>query len=408
MEQRIKKYAKLLIEVGLNVQRGQPVVISSPVDCAEFARLCAEEAYNAGCREVFMNWSDDQLGRMKYLRGDDRIFDSVPSWRADFYNMLSEEGAAWLSIYSEDPEAMSGVDPDRIRRANVASGAALKPFRNRQMVNFFPWCIASIPTLAWAKKVFPDVSDSEAMDKLWTAILDASRVFEDTDPIKEWEDHCHRLSERVRILNDYSFDHLEYRNSLGTDLTIKLPANHVWLGGSEETQGGLPFCANIPTEEVFCAPLKTGVDGIVYASRPLVINGNIVDGFFFKLENGKIVDIQAEKGLEFLKSAIAVDEGASYLGEVALVPYHSPISESGLLFYNTLFDENAACHLAFGEGYPCVKDGANMSREELTACGINDSIMHEDFMVGTPDLSITGVTKDGQRIPVFLDGDFAF
>ncbi len=408
MEQKLKKYAELLIKVGLNVQKGQPVVISSPVDCADFARLCAEEAYNAGCREVYMNWSDDQITRMKYLHGADEIFDTVPQWRADFYNSVSAEGAAWLSIYSEDPEAMNGVDPDRIRRSSIASGKAIKPYRDRQMLNFFPWCIASVPTLAWAKKVFPDVSEDEAMDMLWDAILDSSRVFDNSDPVREWEDHCKNLSERVRILNDYAFDHLEYKNSLGTDLTIKLPENHIWMGGSEETQDGRTFCANIPTEEVFCAPVKTGVDGIVYASKPLVINGNIVDNFSFKLENGKIVDVQAEKGLKFLKSAIAVDDGASYLGEVALVPYHSPISQSGLLFYNTLFDENASCHLAFGEGYPCLKDGAGMSREELSANGINDSIMHEDFMIGTPDLSIIGVTKDGQRIPVFVDGDFAF
>ena len=406
---RISKYAKLLIRVGLNVQKGQPVVISSPVDCADFARLCAEEAYNAGCREVIMNWTDDKLGRMKYLHADNEIFDSVPQWRADMYNSLSEEGAAWLSIYSEDPEAMNGVDPDRIRRASVASGKALKPYRDRQMVSFFPWCIASVPTTAWAKKVFPNASDDEAIDKLWNAILDASRVFEDTDPVKEWEEHCANLKRHVDILNEYDFDYLEYRNSLGTDLTVKLPENHIWQGGSEETQTTkIPFCANIPTEEVFSAPLKTGVDGVVYASKPLVINGTIVDKFSFKLEKGKIVDVQAEVGLEMLKSAISVDEGASYLGEVALVPYHSPISQSGLLFYNTLFDENAACHIAFGEGYACVKGGADMTRDELTAAGINDSIMHEDFMVGTPDLSVIGVTKDGRRIPVIVDGDFAF
>ncbi|MBQ6540213.1 MAG: aminopeptidase [Oscillospiraceae bacterium] len=406
---RISKFAKLLIKVGLNVQKGQPVVITCPVDCADFARLCAKEAYDAGCREVIMNWADDQMVRMKYLHAYDSIFDTVPQWRADMYNSLSAEGAAWLVIHSEDPESMNGVDPERLRRSSVASGKALKPYRDRQMVNFFPWCIASVPSLAWAKKVFPCISDEEAMDKLWNAILDASRVFEDTDPVKEWEEHCETLRRHVEIMNGYDFEYLEYKNSLGTDLTVKLPENHIWAGGSEETQvSKIPFCANIPTEEIFGAPLKTGVDGVVYASKPLVINGTIVDKFSFRLEKGKIVDVQAEVGLEMLKSAIAVDEGASYLGEVALVPYHSPISQSGLLFYNTLFDENAACHIAFGEGYACVKGGTEMTRDELTAAGINDSIMHEDFMVGTPDLSVIGVTKDGRRIPVMVDGDFAF
>lgn len=408
MKQKLKKYAELLIKTGLNVQKGQSVVISSPVDCADFARLCADEAYNAGCREVYMNWSDDQITRIKYLYGANEIFDNIPSWRADFYNSVSAEGAAWLSIYSEDPEAMSGVDPDRIRRSSIASGKAIKPYRDRQMLNFFPWCIASVPTPAWAKKVFPDVSEAEAMDKLWDAILNASRVFDDSDPVNEWEAHCNKLSERVHILNSYAFKQLEYKNSLGTDLTIQLPENHLWMGGSEKTQNGINFCANIPTEEVFCAPYKTGVNGTVYASKPLVINGNIVDNFSFRLENGKIVEVNAKTGLEVLKSAINVDEGSSYLGEVALVPYHSPISQSGLLFYNTLFDENASCHLAFGEGYPCLKDGENMSREELSEHGINDSIMHEDFMIGTADLTITGITADGRRIPVFIDGDFAF
>ena len=406
MEDRISKFAKLLIKVGLNVQKGQPVVISSPVDCADFARLCAEEAYNAGCREVIMNWGDDKLTRMKYLRADDSIFDTVPQWRADMYNSLSAEGAAWLSIYSEDPESMNGVDPERIKRSSIASGKAIKPFRDRQTLNFFPWCIASVPTLNWAKKVFPDASDDEAMDKLWNAILDASRIFD--DPCREWEEHCKLLSDRVEKINNYAFDHLEYKNSLGTDLTVKLPEGHIWAGGSEKAQSGVPFCANIPTEEVFSAPLKTGVDGVVYASKPLVINGNIVDKFSFRLEGGKIVEVNAEQGLDILKAAISVDEGSSYLGEVALVPYHSPISQSGLLFFNTLFDENASCHLAFGEAYPCVEGGDKMSREELNARGINDSIMHEDFMVGTPDLSIVGVTKAGERIPVFVDGDFAF
>lgn len=408
MQQRIRAYADLLIGVGLNVQKGQQLVISSPVDCAPFARMCADAAYAAGCREVFMNWSDDHMTRAKYLHADEAVFDNFPSWRADFYNKLSAEGTAWLSIYAEDPETLSGVDPDRIRRSSIASGGAIKPFRDRQTANFFPWCVASVPTEAWAKKVFPEKTGDEAVELLWDAILTASRVYEGGDPVNEWREHCARLKSRVNTLNSLNLRYLHYTNSLGTDLTIELPETHFWEGGSESAASGLPFCANIPTEEVFTAPLRSGVNGVVYATRPLVVNGDIAKNFSFRFENGKIVEIKAERGQHLLETATKVDDGASYLGEVALVPYDSPISNSGILFYNTLFDENASCHLAFGDSYPCVKGGAEMSKEELTAMDLNDSITHEDFMVGSPDLSITGTTRDGREVPVFVNGNFAF
>ena len=406
---RIEAYAKLLVRVGANVQKGQTVVITSSVDTAEFARLCVKEAYEAGARDVVMRWTDDEVTRLRYMGADDAVFDEFPHWRADMVNELSEAGACWLMIDSDDPDALSGVDPDKIRRAAISSNAKVKPYRDRMMTNFCAWSIGAVPNVKWARKVFPNTPDDEAVEKLWNAILDASRVYADGDPVKEWDEHVARLQLRVKILNDYNFERLEYKNSLGTDLTVRLPENHVWVGGSELTQTERrPFNPNIPTEEIFTSPLKDGVDGVVFASKPLVLNGTVVDKFSFRLEKGKIVDIKAEVGLDALKSAISTDEGASHLGEAALVPYHSPISQSGILFYNTLFDENAACHLAFGEAYPCLKGGDGMSREELTAAGLNDSIMHEDFMVGTPDLSIIGVTHDGERIPVFVDGDFAF
>lgn len=408
MTERIKAYARLLIEVGLNIQKGQPLVISSPVDCAPFARLCASAAYKAGCKEVFMNWTDDYMTREKYLHGDDSIFDMFPSWTAEFYNTVSAMGAGWLGISASDPEALSGVDPDRIRRASIASGNAIKPFRKRQMTNFFPWCVASVPTAAWAKKVYPNLEEKDAVTKLWLAILDAVRVYENDDPVKQWHTHTANLQKRVDMLNHYNFKYLKYKNSLGTDLTVELPENHIWEGGSEQTESGIDFCANMPTEEVFTAPKRDGVNGIVYASKPLVVNGNIAEGFSFQLKDGKITEITAKKGKELLEKAIAVDEGSAYLGEVALVPYDSPISNSNTLFYNTLFDENASCHLAFGEAYPCIKDGAKMTPEELKKAGLNTSFSHEDFMVGTSDLEITGVTHDGKEIPVFQNGNFAF
>ena len=406
--ERIKSYAKLLIEVGLNVKKGQPVVISSPVDCAPFARMCASCAYDAGCREVIMNWTDDYMTREKYLRAEDAIFDSVHPWVADMRNTVSAQGAAWLSIYATDPETLSGVDPDRIRRANIAAGKATKPSRDRQMINFFPWCIASVPTTSWAKKVFPEKSEEEAVEALWDSILTAVRVYEGGDPVKEWQEHCRSLKARIKILNDYNFKYLKYRNSLGTDLTVELPEGHFWEGGNELTPDGTKFCANMPTEEVFTAPKKDGVNGIVYASKPLAIDGDIVENFHMVIQDGKIVETHADRGQKILDNAISVDAGASFLGEVALVPYDSPISNSGVLFFNTLFDENASCHLAFGEAYPCIQGGNEMSREELDARGLNYSIAHEDFMIGTPDLSIIGITQDGREIPVFTDGNFAF
>ncbi len=408
MTDRIKSYAKLLIEVGVNLQKGQSLVISSPVDCAPFARLCASAAYDAGCREVFLNWSDDYMTREKYLRADESIFDSYPSWTAEFYNKTSEMGCGWLAISASDPEVLSGVDPERVRRASVSSGNAVKPFRQRQMTDFFPWCIASVPTASWAKKVYPDLSESEAIDKLWCTILDAVRVYENDDPVKQWQDHRNNLKKRRETLTNYNFKYLKYKNSLGTDLTIELPENHIWEGGGDTTEGGIPFCANMPTEEVFTAPKRDGVNGIVYSSKPLVVNGSIADNFSFTLKDGKIVEIKAEKGQELLEKAIAVDEGSAYLGEVALVPYDSPISNSKTLFYNTLFDENASCHLAFGEAYPCIKGGSKMSEEELKAAGLNSSFSHEDFMIGTKDLEIIGVTHEGEEIPVFINGNFAF
>ncbi len=408
MKKKINEYAELLINTGLRVESGMTVVLSGPVECAPFLRLCAEKAYDAGCREVIANWSDDALSRLKYMRADDSVFNSVHKWTSDFYNSVTEKNCAWLAISASDPKALSGVAPDKINRSSAAMGKALKPFRDRQMSNFYPWCVAAAPTAAWAKKVFPSLTDEDAVSHLWHAILDCSRVSGENNSTSEWIAHTSLLKTRVKALNAYDFTVLHYNNSLGTDLTVELPENHFWEGGGEKTSGGHDFCANIPTEEVFTAPKRSGVNGIVFASRPLVINGDIAEDFSFQFENGRLVDIQAKRGKELLESAVSIDEGASYLGEVALVPYDSPISRSGLLYFNTLFDENASCHLALGEAYPCVRGGASMTSDQRRSAGLNYSLVHEDFMIGTPDLSITGTTRDGRIVPVFKDGNFVF
>ena len=407
MEEKLREYAALLIQVGLNVQPGQTLIISSPVECAHFARLCASSAYDAGCREVVMNWHDDLLGREKFLRADEAVFDEVPEWRRCFFNDYARQGAAYLSIAAEDPENLQGVDPDRLIRSQRAGGEALKDFYGLQMASGFPWCIASIPIPSWARRVFPGVSDEEAMEKLWDAIFYTMRITGDGKSAQRWQEHIANLAERKAKLNELNFRSLHYTNALGTDLTVELPEGHVWEAGDDQTPAGVPFVANMPTEEVFTSPMRDGVNGVVYASMPLVNDGNIIDGFHFVVKDGKIVEAHAEKGEEFLKAAISVDEGASHFGDGALVPYDSPISNLKLLFYNTLFDENAACHIAFGEAYPCLKGGREMDKDELKARGLNDSITHVDFMVGTRDLRVVGTTHDGREIPVFVDGNFA-
>lgn len=407
MEEKLREYARLLVQVGLNVQKGQTLVISSPVECAFFARLCAAEAYDAGCREVVMNWSDDALGRMKYLHAEDSVFDTVPLWRRHFYNDYALEGAAYLAISASDPENLKGVDPSRLVRSQQASGKALKDFDRLQMSSGFPWCIASIPIPAWARKVFPDLPEAETMDKLWEAIFRSVRISGDGGAVEKWRAHLDTLGRRVDRLNQLNLKSLHYVNSLGTDLTVELPEGCVWEAGNDRTLSGVPFIANIPTEEIFTAPLKTGVNGVVYASLPLAHDGHIIDKFHFVVKEGKIVEARAEQGEEALKAAISVDEGAAYFGEVALVPYDSPISNQKILFYNTLFDENAACHIAFGEAYPCIEGGRQMTKEQLKERGLNDSITHVDFMVGTADLTITGTTRDGREVPIFVNGNFA-
>jgi len=406
-EAKLKEYARLLVEVGVNVQKGQTLVLSSPVECADFARLCAKAAYDAGCREVVPDWYDVALMREKYLRAAEAVFDEFPAWRAQFLTGYAEGGAASLSVGGADPEALRGVDPDRMTRANRAAEKPLERYRHMEMACLVPWCIGSIPVPGWAKKVFPDCPEDEAMEKLWDAIFASVRVTGDGNAVERWREHLALLEARKNKLNALRFRSLRFTNSLGTDLSVELPEGHLWAAGASRTPQGQVFVCNMPTEEIFTAPKRTGVNGVVYAALPLVESGNIIEGFHFVVKEGKIVEYHAERGEEYLREAISLDEGASYFGEVALVPYDSTISNMGVLFYDTLFDENARCHLAFGEAYPeCIEGGQEMSREELNARGLNDSMQHADFMIGTADLSVVGTTWAGEEIPVFADGNF--
>lgn len=404
----LEKYAELIVKTGINIQQDQILVISSPIECAFFTRQISEIAYKSGAKDVVISWNDELFSKIRFLNAPEKVFEEFPEWQKEFYLSYAKQGAAFLTISASDPELMKEVNPDRILKSRRTSNIALAEYRDKLMSNKNVWSIVSVPTIAWAKKVFPNHSEEEAVDKLWEYIFKAVRADMD-DPVHAWNEHKNNLKKRMAYLNDNNFKYLKYKNSLGTDLEIELPENHLWLGGSDYTPEGLEFIANIPTEEVFTLPKKNGVNGTVVSSMPLNSNGNLIENFSLTFKEGKIVDFKAEKGYDTLKSIIETDEGSHYLGEVALVPYDSPISNLRTIFYNTLFDENASCHLAIGNAYPiCIKNGENMSKEDLENIGANTSLAHVDFMVGTKDLEIIGVTSDGKEIQVFKDGNFAF
>ena len=410
MEDRQSKYFELIICSGVNIQKGQLLVIRAQVENAPQVRALAKEAYKAGAKKVIVRWDDDELERLTFMNGDDAIFDVCDSWLKTMMDQASQEGAAFLTLVSSDPESLKGVDTDRVIRSRVAFNTALKAHRNRLMSNECRWCIAAVPSKAWAKRVFPLAkSGKKAVEKLWEAILAASRVDEDGDAIANWEAHTSLLKKRGDKMNRYNFSALHLQSKNGTDLTVGLAPGHIWEGGVEVDTKGTVFSANIPTEELFTCPDRGRVDGVVKSTKPLIYQGNLIDNFTIWFEKGKAVRVEAEKGQDLLEKIIAVDEGAAYLGEIALVPYHSPISQSGVLFYNTLFDENAACHLAFGEAYPgTVKGALGKSDKERIKMGVNKSGVHEDFMIGASDMTITGIKQDGKKVKVFKDGDFVF
>ena len=406
MQDRIKEYAALIVRVGANVQKGQTVVVSGSVDNAGFVRILAEECYDAGAREVVVRWKDDALGRMKYLRADGAVFDTLPKWLVEFMNGYAKEQAALIGIMDDDPELLQGVDPDRLQRWGRASGEALKEYIDAQMRNKFAWCGVSIPSPAWAKKVFPGVGEREAVERLWDAIFKSVHVG-GGDAVEIWRKKVETMAQRAETLTKFNFDKLIYKNALGTDLTVGLPEGHKWVACGDKARTGFHFVANMPTEEIFTLPDRNRADGVLYASKPLSLKGNMINDIVFTFKAGRIVGAKASSGLDVLEKELDLDEGARYLGEVALVPYDSPINQMDILFYNTLFDENASCHFAFGKAYPAFLDGA-LPEDEQKKRGANDSFTHVDFMAGTEDLTITGVTKDGKEIPVFTGGNFAF
>ncbi len=411
MEQKLLElYAAFAVKSGVNVQKNQTLIINCPLDAAFFGRLCAGEAYKAGARDVVVHYRDERLNRIRLDKAGLEALEDVKPWRLAGYMDYIESagGACVLSIAADDPEIYKGLDTAKIEKAQQANSRAMQPYVNHMMANGMQWCVLSIPTPAWAAKVFPGAAQDDAMEKLWQAIFSVTRI-SGGEPLAEWEAFGKLTRARVERLNGMNLDALRLRSQNGTDLTIGLPEDYVFAGGVEYTQDGVPFLANIPSEEIFAAPHRLRVDGVVKSSLPYVYNGNLIEGITAAFEQGLVVKASADKGEDLLHQMLSADEGARRLGEIALVPASSPIRTTGLLFYNTLFDENAACHIAFGKGYPnCVAGGAGLSQEELLARGVNDSLIHEDVMVGTPDMQITGLLKAGGTADIFVDGEWAF
>lgn len=404
----IERYAELIVRKGVNVTDGQEVVVQAPVECTMFVRLLVKEAYRAGAGHVTVIWSDDAVMRLTYENVETAWFETVPSWQREQLDSLADQGACFIFVEGADPEALKGIDPAKPAAAGKARNTQCRVFRHGLDFNINLWCIAGAPVASWARHVFPGECDEVAVYRLWQAILSVARA-DGSDPQSAWELHDATFEKNLRFLNERHFDALRYTASNGTDLTIGLTKKHLWAGGKCETPTGHPFFPNIPTEEVFTSPDCERVDGVVYSALPLIHHGNKIDRFWMRFENGSVVDFDAVIGRDALKSILDIDEGARRLGEVALISKNTPIRESGLLFFDTLYDENASCHLALGVGFAeCYEGGYDMTNEELRAAGMNISATHVDFMIGTDDLTITGIDADGNEEPVFVNGQWSW
>ena len=407
-EKMYDKLAELVVKKGANVQKDQPVVIRAGVQDAAFVKKVVKRAYEAGARYVSVEWHDDDLTKMSYQYESVEVLSEIPQWRYDKTKYQHDGGACYITILSEKPGVMADVDSEKIKAANMAYYTKMADLIPYTMNNIGQWSVIGVPSVEWAKVVFPDLSEEEAFEKLGDALFAVTRVTEDNDPVADWDLHDKELIAHAERLNSYKFKKLHFTGENGTDLEVELMDGHIWIGGGCMTPGGVYFDPNMPTEECFTMPKKTGVNGIVYASKPLDYEGKVIDGFWLRFENGKVVDFGAKERQDSLAQLLSFDEGSSYLGEVALVPYDSPISQSGILFFNTLYDENAACHLAFGRPYPeNLEGGVEMSKEDLAARGANDSMQHLDFMIGTRGMNIDGVQADGTVVPVFRNGNWA-
>ena len=402
----LDNFCSLVLKVGVNLQQGQGLEIVCPVEKKEFAEALTLQAYSLGAKIVRVRWENETIDRYTYQYADTNTLCAVPKWLVQMRNSLVEENFCYVAVAAENPLAFYGLDESKIAKVMQARGKALKRYTDAVMNNSIRWCVVSVPTEEWAKQVFP--GKENAVELLSTAIEKTCRL-DYENPLEEWQAHLDKLTNRANTLNQNEFEYLHFINSLGTDLKVGLADGHIWTSALEKAKDGVCFCANLPTEEVFTAPHKNKVDGVVKSSMPLIYNGNIIDGISLEFKNGKVIKYSAQKGEGTLKGLIETDAGTRRLGEVALIGKSSPIKQQGILFLNTLFDENASCHLALGKAYPTtVKNGENLNKTQLAKLGVNDSVEHEDFMIGTDDLTVYGIKKDGTRILIFKEGEWTF
>ena len=400
----LKKYAHTLLKYGVNLQQDQTLVISVDVENKDFAVIVTEEAYELGAKEVVLNWRCSPIARQRLLHANESVLEKPANWIPEFYKQYIDDKAAFLSLISANPKALEGISTDRISLQSRNLNKVLSFYHTAIMNSSITWCVASVPTVLWANLLGYEGTDEEKIDQLWATLLKLCRI-EGVEPKDTYRHHMAKLRHRCEALNKLDLKSLRYTCENGTDLLLELPEGHIWLGGEESSKDGTIFNANIPTEEVFSAPQYNGVNGVVHSTKPLIYHGNTISDFSFTFKEGKIVEYTAKEGYEVLKELVETDEGSHYLGEVALVDHFSPISQSNQIFYETLFDENASCHLAIGASYPtCLKNSDGLSEEELKERGLNHSLTHVDFMIGHEHMNIKGYTRDGQAVDVMIDG----
>lgn len=398
-----KKYAQVAVKIGINLQKGQEVIVFCSTNQASFAQAIVEECYKNGASKVMIEWNNEKISKLHYLYQTPEALQRIENWEIEKFKRRSEVFPALIHIEDADPNAFNGCDMDKIIKANIARRKAIKVYRDKENL-YDQWTIIAVPSNSWAKKVFPNMPVSKAKKMLLDAIIKTTRL-DTPDPILAWKNHIATLQQKAAKLNELNLDYLVYKSNNGTNLTLKLQPNHVWLSAQSTSLQNITYCANMPTEEVFTMPKRDGVDGVVVATKPLSYNGKVIEDFKIYFEKGRIVKVEAKTNEDVLQKAIDTDEGSHYLGEVALVPFDSPINKTNLLFYNTLFDENACCHLAFGQAFEDnLKDYTNLTKEEMIKRGFNDSLIHVDFMIGSQDLSIIGYDFNGQEHQIFKNG----
>lgn len=403
-QEKLARYAELLVRTGVNLPEGGKVLVRAPVDAAPLVRLVVRAAYRAGADDVRVNYGDPHLALALFEDGTDAAVDYLPAWLAAEQEAMVGDGYAFISIVGEDPSLLAGVDQGRVARRSKALAAATRDVSQAISGMAVNWTVAAMSTPAWARRVYPELPEEEAVARLWDDIFAVTRA-DQPDPVGAWTAHLDRLERLTTFLTERQYTALHFRSGLGTDLTVGLAEDHIWQGGAETAKNGIRAVPNLPTDEVFTAPHRERVDGVAVASKPLSVRGQLVEGIRVRFEGGRAVEVSAEQGEDTLRQLIETDEGAARLGEVALVPASAPVAQRGTLFLNTLFDENAASHIALGRCYPTNVRGGE-DPERLLAAGGNDSLIHVDWMIGTPDTAVDGVRADGTREPLMRGGEW--